>query len=164
MNEMLKKRTKEPLVWNELAINNFRVLKEILSSDPVLKLPDPEKTFVLRTDASGLGLGAVLLQYHEDVAHPIAYASRTLLSAEKNYSVIERECLGIVWAINKFKYYLLGQPFALEVDHKPLIYLNKFKGDNSRLMRWALALQPYRFSLAHIPGKENLGADLLSRS
>ena len=66
--------------------------------------------------------------------------------------------------MDKFKYYLYGKQFVLEVDHKPLVYLNKFKGENSRLMRWALSLQPYRFTIVHIPGRDNVGADLLSRA
>ena len=86
------------------------------------------------------------------------------MDREKNYSTIEKECLSVVWAIDKFKYYLLGKPFALEIDHKPLIYLNKVKGSNSRIMRWALGLQPYRFQIVHVKGKDNLGSDWLSRS
>lgn len=163
LNELLHKTVKEPLQWSEQVMASFEQIKSVLANDPVLKLPDPSKTFVLRTDASSVGLGSVLMQFHGDIAHPVAYAGRTLLPAERNYSVIERECLGIVWAVNKFKYYLIGKPFVLEVDHKPLVYLNKFRGDNARLMRWALALQPYRFTLVHIPGAENVGADLLSR-
>ena len=135
----------------------------LTTSEPVLKLPIPTLPFVVRTDASNTSVGCVLLQYHDDVPHPIFYGSRKLLDREKRYSVIERECLAVVYGINKFKYYLLGSPFILEVDHKPLIYLNKFKGSNGRLMRWALSLQPYTFRLVHIPGANNLGADLLSR-
>ena len=94
---------------------------------------------------------------------PVRYASRKLQGAEKNYSTIERECLAIVFGVQRFKYYLLGKEFFLEVDHRPLIYLNKLKNSNARLMRWALALQPYRFTLIHIPGQSNVGADFLSR-
>ena len=164
LNQLLKDE-RDPIKWSQEAEESFVSIKTILSSKPVLKLPNPSKSFILRTDASSVGLGCVLMQYgDEDIAHPIAYAGRSLLPAERNYSTIERECLSMVWAINKFKYYLIGKEFILEVDHKPLIYLNKFKGSNSRLMRWAIALQPYRFSLVHIPGKENVGADLLSRN
>ena len=69
-----------------------------------------------------------------------------------------------MWAIQRFKYYLLGVTFILEVDHKPLVYLNKFKGDNARLMRWALGLQAFHFQIVHINGRDNDGADFLSRS
>ena len=119
--------------------------------------------FVLRTDASDRGLGAILLQEEGGVLWPVAYASRKLLPREANYSTIEKECLGIVWGIVKFAKYLYGVEFALETDHKPLQYLQAKKVTNSRLMRWALLLQPYKFTVKYIKGKDNLGADYLSR-
>ena len=79
------------------------------------------------------------------------------------YSVIEKECLSIIWAIQKFESYLYGREFLLETDHQPLVYLNRAKVANARLMRWALALQPYRFRIIAIKGSENVGADFLSR-
>lgn len=163
LSDMLRKDVKEPLIWSENSLQSFEKLKTILSSDPVLRIPDVDEPFILRTDASGEGLGALMLQYHQGTPHPVAYASRKLLDREKNYSTIERECLAIVWGIGRFKYYLTGCSFLLEVDHKPLVYLNKFKGNNSRLLRWALSLQPYNFRIVHIAGSDNVGADLLSR-
>ena len=80
--------------------------------------------------ASNYGLGAVLFQYHDDRPHLISYASRKLLDRERRYSTIERECLAIVFGIHRFDFYLRGEEFILEVDHKPLIYLEKFKGKN----------------------------------
>ena len=142
----------------------FHHLKLALSSEPVLKLPDLRLPFVLRTDASNYGLGAVLLQYYKDCPHPVAYASRKLLDRETRYSTIERECLAVVFGIVKFDYYLRGTEFILEIDHKPLIYLERMKGKNDRLLRWALSLQAYRFRVVHIEGSNNLGDDLLSRS
>ena len=135
----------------------------MLDSPPVLRLPNIDQPFVVRTDASLVGLGAVLLQYHNEVPHPVAYASKKLLERQINYSTVERELLAVIFAINKFKFYLLGHRFVLEVDHRPLVYLNKFKGDNPRLMRWALFLQAYDFKIVYIPGKDNFGADMLSR-
>ena len=164
LSDMLRKEVKEPLTWNEKSTKNFDSLKHKLTSGPVLKLPDKDLTFVLRTDASNFGLGAVLFQYHENTPFPVSFASRKLLDRETKYSTIERECLAIVFAVEKFKYYLYGKEFFLEIDHKPLVYLNKFKGSNSRLLRWALCLQPFRFRIIHISGSDNLGADLLSRS
>ena len=106
----------------------------------------------------------MLFQYRETIPRPVAFASRKHLPREKNYSTIERECLAIVWGVAKYKYYLYGKPFILETDHQPLQYLKRFKGDNARLMRWALSLQPYRFNIAYIAGNENHGADMMSRS
>ena len=95
--------------------------------------------------------------------HPVFYASRKLNSAERNYSIAERECLAVVWAVKKFEPYLYGVHFTLETDHKPLQYLDRVKTENSRLMRWALQLQQYSFTTKVIRGKDNVGADLLSR-
>ena len=122
------------------------------------------KIFYLRTDASDTGLGALILQKHDDVLMPVAYASRLLKAAELNYSTIERELLSFLWAVQKFKFYLYGREFIVQSDHSPLTSLNKMKNDNDRLMRWSLSLQPYAFSVEYIKGSENIGADLLSRS
>ena len=129
-----------------------------------LELPDPSHPFVLRTDASSHGLRAVLLQYYEDQPHPVVYASRKLQDRERRYSTIERECLALVYGIQRFDYYLRGKEFIIEVDHKPLIYLERFKGKNDRVLRWALGLQAYKYRVVHVAGTDNLGADLLSRS
>ena len=94
----------------------------------------------------------------------MAYISRKLLPREIRYSTIEKECLGIVWAIDKFQVYLYGREFTLQNDHKPLSFMDKAKLTNARVMRWALALQPFRFRLEAIPGRENVGADFMSRS
>lgn len=164
LSDMLKKGVKEPLEWRREAIEYFEKLKLGLAKGPVLKLPDLSAPFVLRTDSSNYGLGAVLLQYVDNKPFPVAYASRKLSDRERKYSTIERECLGIIFGVKRFNYYLQGTEFILEVDHKPLIYLRKFKGNNSRLQRWALSLQPYKFRLVHIAGQDNVGADFLSRA
>ena len=164
ISDLLRKDTREPLSFSDSNLDKFKNIKAIPTNKPLLRLPDKDRTFVLQSDASADGLGAVLTQYYDNCPFPVAYASRKLLDREKNYSTIEKECLAIVWAVQKFKYYLLGKEFILEIDHKPLIYLKKFRNENSRLMRWSLLLQPYRFRLVHIPGTSNCGADYLSRS
>ncbi|XP_045134079.1 uncharacterized protein LOC123517739 [Portunus trituberculatus] len=163
LSDLLKKGVREPLAWDETALSCFNHLKQVLSSTPVLQVPDCGSPFILRSDASSHGLGSVLLQYHQGVPHPVAYASRKLLDREKRYSTIERECLAVVFGVLRFDYYLRGREFILEVDHKPLLYLETFKGKNDRVLRWALSLQAYRFRVVHIAGKDNVGADLMSR-
>jgi len=124
-----------------------------------------QRTFILQNDASDTGVVAVLLQEDdEDVKHPVAFASRKLLPRESRYSTIEKECLAIIWDITKFQEYLYGKEFILETDHHPLQYLGKAEYQNGRLMRWALALQPYRFVIKAIHGRENVGADFLNRA
>ena len=122
-----------------------------------------KSTFILRTDASDTGIGAVLMQYHEETLFPVCYASRKLQDREKKYAIPEKECLAIIWAVNKFYSYIHGVEFILQTDHHSLQYLNKSKFYNARLMRWAMALQPFRMSIQYIKGRENVGADLLSR-
>ncbi len=105
------------------------------------------KPFVLRTDASDVGVGAVLMQEHDDELFPVAFASKRLSKQEQAYSVIERECLALVWAVQK---YLYGRAFVLQTDHQPLSFLNRAKESNSRIMRWALFLQSYHIHIEAI--------------
>ena len=142
---------------------SFDTLKEKLTSKPVLLLPDNEKPYVLRTDASDKSIGAVLMQDAGSGLQPVAYASRKLKSAEMNYATIEKECLAVVWAIQKFEPYLYAVHFILETDHQPLQYLQKSKTENGRLMRWAIQLQQHHFTVRVIKGKDNVGADYMSR-
>ena len=90
-------------------------------------------------------------------------ATEKLSSAERNYSIIERECLAIVWGFKRFHLYLYGVSFVLQTDHEPPKYMNSAKFANGRLMRWAMFLQSYNFRVEAIKGSENVGADYLSR-
>jgi len=165
LRDATKKGSPKEIIWTEVQERAFQELKNRISHPHILKLPDVSEPFILQTDASHVGIGAVLLQ--EDSAgekRPIAFASHKLQPRETNYSTIECECLAIVWGVTKFQEYLYGKEFLLETDHKPLQYLREAKFQNGRLMRWALTLQPYRFLLRAIDGKENVGADCLSRN
>lgn len=117
----------------------------------------------MQTDASNTAIGGVLMQEHDGQNFPVFYISRRLQSREEHYSTIEKECLAIVWAIQKLVMYLYGTKFLLQTDHSALTYLNKNKVANSRLMRWAMLLQQYNFTIQAIKGSENVGADYLSR-
>ena len=150
------------VVWTEGAAKSFEVLRMCLVKQPILRLPNTDLPFILQTDASDVGIGGVLLQESSGLLFPLHYASRKLLPRETRYSTIERECLAIVWAIQKFQVYLYGKQFVLQTDHKPLVYLHRSKVSNSRLMHWALQLQPYKFTIQAIKGSHNVGADYLS--
>ena len=158
-------RKGEPAVirWGDNEERAFNTLKQKLEREPILHLPDLATPFILRTDASDFGLGAILLQEKDGKKFPIAYASRKLLPREQRYSIMERECLAVVWGTQKFEPYLYGKHFQLETDHQPLTCLAKSKVANARILRWALALQPYRFTIVAIKSSENVGADYLSR-
>lgn len=164
LTDRTKKGHPEKVEWNVECEQAFDSLKEHLSQKPVIRLPDPSKEYTLRTDASDTGLGAVLLQDQGEGLQPIAYASKKLNGAETRYSTIEKECMAVVWGVKKFEPYIYGTHFTLETDHRPLQYLNRSKTENGRLMRWAIQLQQHNFTVKVIPGRDNVGADYLSRS
>ena len=130
----------------------------------ILTSPDFTKEFILQTDASAWGIGAVLSQQDNDnIEHPIAYYSRKLLPRETRYSTIEKECLAIKAATHHFRVYLHGWRFTIQTDHRALEWLDRLKDNNARLTRWSLALQPYNFQVQYRAGHSNGNADTLSR-
>ena len=136
----------------------------MLTSTPVLSSRDFEKTFILQTDASNYGIGAVLSQTNaEGLDHPVAYFSHKLLDREQKCSTIKKECLAIKLAVKAFQIYLLGHPFIIQTDHQTLQWLSNVKDENSHLTRWSLALQSYQFEIEHRKGRTNANADSLSR-
>jgi hypothetical protein len=132
----------------------------------VLALPNWDLPFILTTDWSQVAIGAVLSQVQPAAGeeHPIAFASRALTSAERNYAATEGECLAVKWAVDKFHYYLHGRHWLLRTDHKALEWLNTARFTNSKLERWAMQLQEYDFDVEYIQGSTNTVADYLSRA
>ena len=163
LTDLTRKGQPNKIQWGQAQEKAFSSLQDCLLKQPILRLPDHSKPFILRTDASNFGLGAALMQQHDEKLYPVAYASKKLAPAETKYSTLEKECLGIVWGITKFRLYLAGKPFVLQTDHQPLAYINKTKYQNDRIMRWALVLQGYDYTVQDFPGKDNVAADYLSR-
>ena len=164
LTDLLKKGQPNAVKWEEPQERAFQTVRILLTRRPILRLPDPKRTFILRTDASNDGVGAVLMQVHDGKPYPVSYGSKKLTAAERNYSTIEKECLAIVWGVKKFELYLQGVPFVLQTDHQPLNYLNSAKFINSRVMRWAMYLQNFNIKLECIKSSENVGADYMSRT
>ncbi|GFW98463.1 retrovirus-related Pol polyprotein from transposon 17.6 [Trichonephila clavipes] len=144
--------------WSTEAQDALNKVKRALTEAPVLQLPNFQEQFNLFTNASGVG--TVLNQNHR----PIAFASRTLSKAERNYTVTERECLAVIWALNKFKTYFGSLPVKVITDHVPLTMLTNGKNLSSRMIRWALKLSEFNIERKHLPGVQNVFADVLSRN
>lgn len=156
-------RKAEKWHWGEKEESAFKELKQRLSSAPVLACPNFDQAFCLQTDASTDGLGAVLTQTHDGTERVIAYASRTLNSAERNYSATELECLAVVWGIRRMRDYLEGYRFTVLTDHQSLKWLQRLDAPTGRLGRWVLELQQYDFDIQYRKGSLNTVADALSR-
>lgn len=163
LSDLTRKSGTSQIHWGKEQEGAFQDLKEALCKDPVLQSPDFDQPFTVQTDASGVGLGAVLLQGDGEDQKPVAYISRKLFPRETRYAAVELECLAVKWALDSLKYYLLGRDFTLETDHRALQWLGRMKDSNARITRWFLALQPYRFSVRYRPGRQNQVADFLSR-
>ena len=164
LTNLLSKKVK--FVWTDDCQMAFDKVKLLLQKSPVLKSPDYEKPFKLIIDSSDVGTGSVLVQEASDgLDHPVSYFSKKFLKYQKNYSVVEKETLGLVLALEHFDVYLGSTPFKIKVytDHNPLTFLKTMKNKNQRLVRWSLALQEYNLEIQHIPGSENVVADALSR-
>jgi hypothetical protein len=151
--------------WGAAALAAFQALKNALCEAPVLALPNWELPFILTTDWSRVAVGAVLSQVNSDTGeeHPVAFASRTLTSAERNYAATEGECLAAKWGTERFFYYLHGRRFTLRTDHAALQWLDSARFANAKLERWALHLQEFDFEVEYIQGSTNVVADYLSR-
>ncbi|KMQ88438.1 reverse ribonuclease integrase, partial [Lasius niger] len=149
--------------WGSDEDATFRTLKDALISAPVLACPDFSRRFFLQTDASASGLGAVFTQYFEEGERVIAYASRTLNGAERNYSATKLECLAVVWGIRRMKGYLEGYAFTVITDHQSLKWLQRLESPTGRLARWLFEIQQYDLDIKYRRGTLNRVADALSR-
>jgi hypothetical protein len=161
LNRLLKKGIRWE--WTPEQDAAFDTLKNRLSAAPVLACPNFGKPFVLQTDAADTGLGVALTQYIDGGDHVIAYASRSLTKPEQAYSTTEKECLAVVWGIEKMRPYLEGYRFTVLTDHQSLKWLQAIKDPTGRLARWAIFLQQHDFDIRYRKGVLNRVADALSR-
>ena len=158
--------TKKDVDWDWTAVRekSFQQLKDALLAAKCLHGPDFAHPFILQTDASNEGLGAVLTQNINGEEHPIAFVSRQLNVAEKNYTTSEQECLAVVWAVKEFEPYLIDAPFTIVTDHEALKWLPTKRFENKRLMSWAMKLNEFKYVVQHRKGRNNANADFLSRN
>ena len=155
---------KRPYKWNKGAQEALETAKEAFRKHEPLSRPDPSLPFILQTDASARGMGAVLMQQGPDGRRRIiAYASAKFSPTEAAYHCNEQECLAIIWAITHFRPYLEDQRFILRTDSKTLTWLDRQKDTRDKLTRWHVFLSRYKFTIEHCPGKDNELPDALSR-
>ena len=165
LTDLTKGRSPNNIQWSTNHELAFQDLKGGMQNPPVLRPPHWEEEFILQVDASNRGLGAILSQKDQHgEEHPIAYASRKLQPREQKLSTTEKECLGIVWAVELFRYYLYGRTFRLQTDHNPLVWLNQVRDKSRKLLRWSITLQEYDMKVEHKSGKQNCNVDALSRA
>jgi hypothetical protein len=145
--------------WTTECEEKFNLLKELLTSALILKIADPNKSFLVCTDACKEGLGGVLTQN----GHVIGYESRKLKEHERNYATHDLELAAIVHTLKMWRDYLMGKRFELRTDHSGLKYLSEQPTLNARQMRRMEFLSEYDFDIKHIKGKENKVVDALSR-
>lgn len=145
--------------WGEAEQNAFDELKRMLARLPELAYPNPNLAYDLHCDASSYAMGAVLVQQ----GRPVAFASRTLLPAQLNYSVTEKECLCVAWALKHFHCYLHGSKVTVFTDHAALKSLLSTKDPKGRIARLILDIWSYEIKVVHRKGSENKDADALSR-
>ena len=163
MLDLRRKKEPESIRWTTDCQQAFDQLKEALTTGLVLSALDYSWEFTIFTDASNIRLGAVLCQADEEgTLHPVTYISKKLQPREKHLSAIEKECLAIVWTLQKLKPYIWGCKFTLCTDHSPLLWMWSIR-TNSKLMRWALLLQDFDFDIKSVKGAHNTVTDALSR-
>ena len=138
-------RKEEQFRWTEECEHSFRTLKERLTLAPILTLPDGHEDFVVYTDASGVGLGCVLMQKDK----VIAYASRQLKVHERNYPTHDLELAAVIFALRIWRHYLYGTSFKLLTDHQSLKYIFTQKDLNSRQRRWLEMLLDYEVDIKY---------------
>lgn len=156
-------RKGQAFLWDSKCTASFESLKTALTTPPVLIFPNFNEVFIITTDASNVGVAAVLSQGNLPNDRPIQFCSKVLNGAQRNYSTIEKELYAIVYATEMFRHYILGVHFLLYTDHRPLVHLFNLKNPTSRLYRWRMALSEFTFKIVYKRGSQNTVADALSR-
>ena len=157
LNELTKKNV--PFVWGKAQQNAFDELKKRLTEAPLLVLPDFSKTFEIECDASGIGIGGVLMQQ----GRPVAYFSEKLDGARLNYPIYDKELFALIRVLEVWQHYLWPKEFIIHSDHESLKYLKSQTNLNKRHAKWVEFLESFPYVIKYKKGKDNVVADALSR-
>ena len=149
--------------WTPEHHEAFLHLKEAIVQAPILHYPNPNKTYIVYTDASDDACGAQLSQEYNGTEFPVAFLSHTFMETQCKWSTTEQEAFGVYYAITKWNYYLQGADIIVQNDHKPLVQFLNSKNTNNKVNRWSLELATYNISFEWILGAKNKAADCLSR-
>ena len=152
-----------PFQWNDEQEQAWLKMKTLLTQSPILAYPHPGETFILDTDASDVGIGAVLSQEINGEERVICYGSRVLTKQERRYCVTRRELLAVIHFVKVYRHYLVGKHFIVRSDHAALRWLKSFKEPEGQVARWLEVLDTYDYTLVHRPGVKHGNADAMSR-
>ena len=150
-------------MWDETRQKSFEELKSHLTTLPIVRAPNWQLPFEIMCDVSDLAIGAVLGQRDDGKPHVVYYASKTMNEAQRNYTTTEKELLAVVYALDKFRAYLVGSDIIIFTYHSALKYLLTKQDAKTRLIRWVLLLQEFNLQIKDKNGVENVVADHLSR-
>ena len=159
--KLLRKNTK--FEWTEKQKQAVQILKERLSTAPILKFPDFSRTFHIYSDASDYGIAGCLMQCHDGILHPLSYASRSLNPAQRNYSTTKKEALALTFTLENYRDLVLHYKVQVYTDHAPLLAIMKKRTKDACITRWTLLIQEYGVNLNYLPGKRNIFSDAASR-
>ena len=152
------------LRWDSIHQKAFDELKKLMTTSPLLAYFDQSLPVILHVDASDQALGVILAQRHPEGIKPVAYASRKLSKTEQKLSTTEKECLAILYAVEKFRQFILGHEITVYTDHFSMVWLQNLRTENAKLARWSLRLSEFKLTIIHKPGSSNSDADALSRA
>lgn len=150
-------------LWTPAHTESINLLKKKLIIAPIMRFPNYDVPFHIHTDASNAGIAAVLMQEHNGLLHPLAYVSKTITKAQRNYSATKKEALALTFALNYFRHIILCYKVHVYTDHKPLLGVLRKPSQDDCLTRWSLSVQEYAIKMHYLEGKKNIFADALSR-
>ena len=166
ISQPLRELTKDDsnFTWTADCEKSFTKLKEPLSKEPILAFPVTNKEFINEVDASNYSIGGILTQEQADgTIRTVAYYSCALSKQQQKWETFSKETYAVVVALRKWHSYLYGNKFVLRSDHNPLVTIRDKKDPRGKIARWLMELEEYEFDIVHLPGKENVKADFMSR-